>query len=402
MYGGGGVPSGFAGLEFETMEWNRKHLHTALGLIVFGVIFYTAVQNLDMSWLVSVCKPFLIGAVIAFVLNVPMRAIERKLSALRGAKKRGLRSRGLRVLSLLLTVVLFIGIVMVVCLMIIPEIGRSARTLGGYLSDFINQMLPYIDKAASLVPEIADISRSWETINWADTIRQVVMALWDFLWNGGVLNNTFGAAASLFSAFADFFIGLVFAVYLLLMKETLARQCKRLCYAYFPEKLADSLIELAKMTDDTFSSFLSGQCIEAFILGCMFFIAMTIGRFPYALMISVLIGVTALVPLFGAFIGCAVGTFLILIVSPLKALWFLILFLVLQQVEGNLVYPRVVGKSVGLPAIWVLAAVTIGASVMGITGLFVAIPTFSVVYQVLRKDSLARVREKRIPASKLQ
>lgn len=375
------------------MELNRKNI---LLLILFGVICYTGIQNLDMGWLIGVCKPFLIGSAIAFILNVPMRAIERGLSRLRDSKKRHLTSRPLRIISLLLTVALFIGVVMVVCLMIIPEIARSARTLGGYLSQFYEQMVPYIDQAASLFPELSDLSKTWESIDWAETVRQV----WDFLWNGGVLNNTFGAAASLFSAFADFFIGLVFAVYLLLTKESLCRQCKRLCYAYLSEKQADSAVGLARMTDDIFSHFLSGQCIEAVILGCMFFVTMSLGGFPYALMISALIAVTALVPLFGAFIGCFIGAFLILIVSPIKALWFVILFLVLQQVEGNFVYPRVVGKSVGLPAIWVLAAVTIGASVMGVAGLFLAIPTFSVVYQVLRSDSLARVREKKISPAK--
>lgn len=377
------------------MEINRKNI---ILLILLGVVCYTGIQYLDMGWLIGVCKPFLIGSAIAFILNVPMRAIERALSQLRDAKKRHLTSRPLRVISLLLTVVLFIGVVMVVCLMIIPEIARSARTLGVYLSDFYEQMVPYINQASALVPELSDLSRTWENIDWAETLRQV----WDFLWNGGVLNNTFGAAATLFSAFADFFIGLVFAIYLLLMKESLCRQCKRLCYAYLSEKQADGAVELARMTDDIFSHFLSGQCIEAVILGCMFFVTMSVGGFPYALMISALIAVTALVPLFGAFIGCFVGAFLILIVSPIKALWFVILFLVLQQVEGNFVYPRVVGKSVGLPAIWVLAAVTIGASVMGVAGLFLAIPTFSVVYQVLRRDSLARVREKKISPEKLR
>ena len=383
------------------MELNRKNLHTILWLIVFGVVFYTAVQNLQLGYLFGVLKPFLLGAGIAFVLNVPMRAIERRLSALR-SKKKTLPSALLRAASLLLTFALFIGVVLVVCLMILPEIGRSARTLGGYLSEFYNQMIPYIDEAVTLFPDLADLSKSWESIDWGMTVREVSTFLWNFLWNGGLINNTFGAAATLVSAFANFFIGLIFAGYLLLMKESLARQLKRLAYAYLPENLADSVVEICRMADDTFSHFLSGQCVEAVILGCMFFIVMTFGGFPYALMISALIAVTALIPLFGAFIGCVVGAFLILIVSPIKAVWFLVIFLILQQVEGNLIYPRVVGSSVGLPSIWVLAAVTIGASTMGVTGMFVAIPAFSVIYQVLRKDSAKRVKEKKIQPSKLK
>ena len=164
----------------------------------------------------------------------------------------------------------------------------------------------------------------------------------------------------------------------------------------------DGVVTVCRMANDTFSHFLSGQCVEAVLLGVMFFIVMTFGSFPYALMISTLIAVTALIPLFGAFIGCAVGTFLILIVSPLKAAWFIVIFLVLQQIEGNLIYPRVVGSSVGLPSIWVLAAVTIGAGTMGVAGMFLAIPAFSVVYQVLRGDSLRRVKEKGVPTKKYQ
>lgn len=378
----------------------RSKRNAVLGLIVFGVIFYTAAQRAQFDALFGILKPFLLGAGIAFILNVPMRAIERTLAPL-FAKKSGERRAGLlRAVSLLLTFALFVGVVLVVCLMIVPEIGRSARTLGGYLSQFYEMMVPYINRLTEFFPDLADLSRSWEAINWAETVQQVFTFLWDFVWNGGFIGNTFGVAATVVSAVANLFIGLVFAVYLLLMKEKLARQLRQLGYAYLSEKWMDEFVEVGRMANDTFSHFLSGQCVEAVLLGVMFFIVMTFGRFPYALMISVLIGVTALIPLFGAFIGCAVGTFLILIVSPIKAVWFLVIFLVLQQLEGNLIYPRVVGSSVGLPSIWVLAAVTVGAGTMGVAGMFLAIPAFSVAYQVLRRDSLRRVREKGIPARK--
>lgn len=378
----------------------RSKRNTILWLIVFGVIFYTAVQRVEFGGVLGVVKPFLLGAGIAFVLNVPMRAIERVLAPL-FAKKSGETRKGLlRTVSMLLTFALFIGVVLVVCLMIVPEIGRSARTLSGYLAQFYEMLIPYINQLTEFFPDLADLSRSWENINWAETVQQVFGFLWDFLWNGGLIDNTFGVAATLVSGLASLFIGLVFAIYLLLMKEKLARQFRQLGYAYLPENRMDEIAEVSQMANDTFSHFLSGQCVEAVLLGAMFFIVMTFGRFPYALMISVLIAVTALIPLFGAFIGCAVGTFLILIVSPIKAVWFLVIFLVLQQLEGNLIYPRVVGSSVGLPSIWVLAAVTLGAGMMGVAGMFLAIPAFSVIYQVLRKDSLRRVREKHIPKEK--
>lgn len=378
----------------------RSKRNTILWLIVFGVVFYTAVQRAQIEALFGILKPFFLGAGIAFILNVPMRAIERWICPL-FLRKFGDQRRGLlRVLSMLLTFALFIGVVLVVCLMIVPEIGRSARTLGGYLSQFYEMLVPYIDRLTEFFPDLAALSKTWENINWAETVQQVFTFLWDFLWNGGLINNTVDMAATLFSGIANLFIGLIFAIYLLMMKEKLARQLRQLGYAYLPEERMDDIVEVCQMANGTFSHFLSGQCVEAVLLGVMFFIVMTFGHFPYALMISVLIGVTALIPLFGAFIGCAVGTFLILIVSPIKAVWFLIIFLILQQLEGNLIYPRVVGSSVGLPSIWVLAAVTIGAGAMGVAGMFLAIPAFSVAYQVLRKDSLRRVKEKRVPPRK--
>ncbi|RKJ82263.1 AI-2E family transporter [Butyricicoccus sp. 1XD8-22] len=383
----------------------KKKRNTILALTVFGVLFYTVVQRVEFGALFGILKPFLLGAGIAFVLNVPMRAIERALAQLcrtKGKTPRRKQKGLLRVASILLTFALFVGVVLLVCLMILPEIARSARTLGGYLSDFYEMLVPYINELAAFSPDLASLSKTWESINWAETVRQVFGFLWNFLWSGGLIDNTFGAAATLVSALANAFIGLIFAIYLLVMKETLARQLKRLGYAYLPEEQMDGVVTVCRMANDTFSHFLSGQCVEAVLLGVMFFIVMTFGSFPYALMISTLIAVTALIPLFGAFIGCAVGTFLILIVSPLKAAWFIVIFLVLQQIEGNLIYPRVVGSSVGLPSIWVLAAVTIGAGTMGVAGMFLAIPAFSVVYQVLRGDSLRRVKEKGVPTKKYQ
>ena len=179
-------------------------------------------------------------------------------------------------------------------------------------------------------------------------------------------------------------IGMVFAIYILLQKETLAAQVKKLLKAFLPERCERWIIEVAALTERTFSSFLAGQCVEAVILGSMFFITLLILRLPYALLIGVLIAFTALIPVFGAFIGCAVGIFLMLMVSPIDALIFTVVFFVLQQIEGNLIYPHVVGNSVGLPSMWVLVAVTIGGSAMGVLGMLVFIPLCSVLYSLLR------------------
>ena len=194
----------------------------------------------------------------------------------------------------------------------------------------------------------------------------------------------------------DFFVSFCFAVYILTQKERLGTQARMLLYAFAPRPRADRVVEVAGLAHRTFSKFISGQCTEAVILGSLFAVAMTLCRMPYVLLISVLIAFTALIPIFGAFIGCGVGAFLILVDDPIQALWFVVLFLCLQQIEGNLIYPHVVGSSVGLPSIWVLAAVTVGGSLMGIAGMLVMIPLASVCYSLLRATTHARLRSRGI------
>lgn len=213
---------------------------------------------------------------------------------------------------------------------------------------------------------------------------------------GSVLDTTMSAAKSIISSVTTFFIAFVFSCYILLQKEKLRVQVQKIFYAYLPGKIVEKILDICSLTYRTFSSFLAGQCVEALILGMMFLVAMWILRLPYALLVGVLIAFTALIPIFGAFIGCVVGAFLILMVDPVKALTFVAMFLVLQQVEGNLIYPKVVGNSVGLPSIWVLAAVSIGGSLMGVVGMLVFIPLVSVVYILFRGDVYKRLEKKGI------
>ena len=230
--------------------------------------------------------------------------------------------------------------------------------------------------------------------NWDSIIQTAI----DFLKNGAgsVLNSTFTVARTVISYLVNFFIGFVFACYILLQKEKLSRQIKKVLYAFLPEKAVQKTLDVASLSYRTFSSFVTGQCLEAVILGTMFFVVMSIFQFPYALLIGVVIAFTALIPIFGAFIGCVIGAFLILVVNPMKALMFIILFLVLQQIEGNLIYPHVVGGSVGLPSIWVLLAVTVGGSLMGVLGMLIFIPLFSVLYALFREFVYKRLKERGI------
>ena len=228
--------------------------------------------------------------------------------------------------------------------------------------------------------------------------NKIMEAAAGFLKNGAgsVLETTINAAKNIIGAVGTFFIAFVFAVYILLQKEKLGRQAKKVLFAFVRKGRAEAVLEVLALTYKTFSGFLTGQCVEALILGAMFVITMTLFRLPYALLTGIVIAFTALVPVFGAFIGCAVGAFLIFMVSPFKALIFIVLFLVLQQIEGNLIYPHVVGNSVGLPSIWVLAAVSVGGSLMGIVGMLIFIPLMSVVYALFREVVYIKLRQKNI------
>jgi predicted PurR-regulated permease PerM len=239
-----------------------------------------------------------------------------------------------------------------------------------------------------------------KAINWEELANKTI----GFLGSGAgsFINSTVNVASRIFSGLFTFFMGFVFSIYLLVQKETMARQARKLLYAYLPEDISDRIVSIAKLANRTFSSFLSGQCLEAVVLGLLFFIVMTVFRFPYALMISVLIAVSALIPVFGAFIGCVVGAFMILMTDGLmKMLWFIAVFLVLQQLEGNLIYPKVVGNSVGLPSIWVFAAVSIGGSAFGVVGMLVFIPLCSVLYALLKDSVNLRLKERKISKKKI-
>ena len=243
-----------------------------------------------------------------------------------------------------------------------------------------------------LVEQIQSLEFEWD---------QILGDLVNFLKNGAgsVIDTTFAAAKSIVSAVSTFFISFVFSCYILLQKEKLSVQVRKLMYAFMPKDWTEIFIALGSVTYKTFSSFLTGQCLEAVILGCMFFIAMSIFGMPYALLIAVLVAFTALIPIFGAFIGCAVGALLIFMVNPLQAVGFVAMFLVLQQIEGNFIYPHVVGSSVGLPSMWVLVAVSVGASLMGVVGMLIFIPIVSVVYTLLRGIVNRRLKERKIEVS---
>lgn len=359
------------------MNLDKENLKKIRGLILFTIFVLVVLWNYKLvldgvGFVWSVIFPFVLGGMIAFAVNIPMNFIEDKIL---GKRKKKWAKKLIRPLSLVITLVVLLGIVATVVLVVVPELGRTLMKLGDSLDTAIPKAQEWVLKRfrdnEKLVNWISNIDIKWET---------VLEKGMEFLKNGA----TFEMAKNIISGLATFVIAFVFACYVLMQKEKLGEQVKKLMHAFMPEDWREIFLALGRVINKIFTNFFIGQCVEAVILGMMFLVTMMILKLPYALLISVLIAFTALIPIFGAFIGCAVGVLLIFIVSPIKALIFIGVFLLLQQIEGDFIYPHVVGNSVGLPSIWVLVAVTIGGSLMGIAGMVLFIPLTSVVYTMLR------------------
>ncbi|MGN0422178.1 MAG: AI-2E family transporter [Lachnospiraceae bacterium] len=368
------------------------------GLIIFAAIIIACFWKYDvvisvLAFIFHVIFPFVLGGAIAFVLNVPMNFIQRHLFPEDKTEERKVIKKLARPLSMLIVLFCVIGIIVLVMFVLIPQLGNTFANLGNSIQAFI----PKIQKWAETL-----FHDNKEIMNWVNHLEfdwnKIMNAGINFLKNGAgsVLDSTIMAAKSIVSGIATFFIAFVFAIYILLQKEKLSIQAKKVLFAFVRKGRAEATLEVLSLTYNTFSSFLTGQCVEAIILGCMFVITMSILRLPYALLVGIVIAFTALIPIFGAFIGCIVGAFLIFMVDPIKALIFIILFLILQQIEGNLIYPHVVGSSVGLPSIWVLAAVSIGGSLMGVVGMLIFIPIVSVVYALFREVVYLKLKQRKI------
>ena len=381
------------------MEWNKQTIKGLLAVVCGGVAFYWVLQNLwalggAVGWLLGILAPFLLGGAIAFILNVPMRVIERNLMP---RAKSAARFR--RPMALVLALVGVLGVLALASWVIGPGIAEAVMSIVNQIPLAAKRLQEQLLELEEYLPQLEAIIAELD-INWGELSKKAIDLAQD--WGSGLLSSGSGFIGGVVSGVSTFVIGLIFSFYILLQKEKLSRQARQVFYAILPERWADRLLEVLRLAERTFSSFLSGQCLEACILGTLFVVAMTLFQIPYALLVGVLIALTALIPIVGAFIGCAVGAMLIAIDAPWKALWFIVLFLVLQQVEGNLIYPHVVGSSVGLPSIWVLFAVTLGGSLMGILGMLVFIPVCSVFYALFRGYVKDRLVQKAVPAQKWQ
>jgi len=380
------------------LQLDKENIHKLRGLIVFTLLILVGLLRFDVvldavGFILHILFPFFLGGAIAFVLSVPMNRIDRRLF---GKAKEGSKlDKASAPLSLVITLILVLAVLSLVVIVVLPELGSTIAMLGNTLPEKVPVLLKKVENLFANNPELILYLEELEaSLNWEDILNQVIT----FFRVGAntMLDSTISVATGIVSGVGTFFIAFVFACYILLQQSFLRRQMTKLCFAYLKEQHAQEFLRICSLTYRTFSNFLTGQCTEAVILGLMFFIAMTIFRFPFALLVGVLIAFTALIPIFGAFIGCGVGAFLILTVDPKQALFFVIMFLIIQQIEGNLIYPKVVGGSIGLPAIWVLAAVSLGGSLFGVVGMLVFIPLVSVFYTLLKENVNKRLEEKQI------
>ena len=386
------------------MELNQENIRKIKEIILFTAVIIVCLWKYEtvldiLFFVLNILTPFILGGAIAFVLNVPMNFVQRHLFDEERIKKSKVLQKMARPVSMILVLIAVFGIVAIVMFILIPQLGETFANLGRSIQAFIPQLQEWASRLFNDNKEIMDTVNNLE-FDWNKIMDTGI----NFFKSGAgsVVDSTITAAKSIVSGLTTFFIAFVFAIYILLQKEKLGVQAKKVLFAFVRRGRAEATVEVLSLTYNTFSSFLTGQCVEAVILGSMFAVSMTILKLPYALLVGMLIAFTALIPIFGAFIGCGVGAFLIFMVDPMKALIFVVLFLVLQQIEGNLIYPHVVGNSVGLPSIWVLAAVSIGGSLMGVVGMLIFIPIVSVVYALFREIVYLKLKKNQIDPKELE
>lgn len=383
------------------MKLDKKSMWRIIFIITFAIVLLAVLMNLGavgkgIQWIGNLLLPFFLGAAIAFIFNVPMRFIERRLFHKLEAKAKPKHAKKVhllkRIIAYLITLGIFAGIIVLIVMIVIPEVSDTISMLSTQIPlaiAEIEKLVNSINKEAPYLEELlANVGFDWTTLS--NKVSGLLTDVPTIIFNYGV---------SLISSVANFVFNIViafaFSIYLLIQQETLKRHFGMAARALFPTKIANTGIRIVKLAYKTFANFFAGQCLEACILGVICFVAMSIFRLPLAMLASIIVGVSALIPIFGALIGCAIGMILIAIINPIQALFFLILIIVIQQIEGNLIYPHVVGNAIGLPSIWVLVAVTIGAKMFGIVGMIVFIPLCSVLYALFREFVYKRLKEKK-------
>lgn len=373
------------------MELTKENIKKIILIIFACILFSWALNNISAFGMViagtgKVLAPFIFGGMIAFVMNIPMMQIEKFLS---GKKNKG--KKWVRPVSITLTLIIFLAIISFVMFLLVPELINNLRGLAEMIPQLMDQFKDWLLDIANKNPNWkSQISDAVNSLTSSNSVQNLVTNLLN-----GLMSGSRGFISSVISGVTTTVFAIVFAIYLLSQKEYVARGFKKLLYAFAPKKYADRTMEILDLTNKTFAGFVCGQCVEAIILSCMFFVVLAIGRFPYALLISVITFVLAFIPMFGATFTAIIGTVLIFPVDPIRAIIFIAISLVIQELENNLIYPKVVGKSVGLAGIWTLTAILIFGSLFGVMGMIIGLPVASIAYALLGETVNEKLTKKR-------
>lgn len=363
-------------------------ISTYIVFLVFLLFNFKSVKD-GTAYVLGIVSPFFIAIAISFILNIPMKFFEEKVLKSLDTYKKGSFQKLKRPLAIVMTVVSIIGIIVLIMIFVIPELKNSIMTLVRTIPESLKSVESILDsdfKNSTIMTDVINTAMNmWKDI--AEAAGKIT---------AGFLSQIVNVTMSVTSAIMNFFIAFILAIYMLSSKERLILNMKRFMYAFFKKERIDSLLKVVHIADEKFSKFIQGQCTEAVIIGVLVFIAMTVCGMPYAGLISVIVGVTALIPIFGAIIGTIPGVFILFTVNPVTSFWFIILIIVIQQLEGHFIYPTVVGGTIGLSGIWVMLATVIGGSAFGILGILIGIPLVSVIYTLLSEVTKKKLKEKKI------
>lgn len=370
-------------------------------LITYAIVLAYVFLNLDTVWnvvvtIIDLIKPFIIGICIAFVLNIPMKFFEEKVVGKLTKEKSKLK----RPLSLIITIVVLVGLIIGLMTFVIPQLAESCSTLVKNVPEYVDSLEKFMNKNINS-KELLSSDVIEEVYNKILSMGQNIIKIIGQV-AGTIVSHALDITMGVTSTIINIVMAFIVSIYILLSKEKLSNQIKKILYAYMKKENVIKFLKVSKIANIKFTNFVRSQVIEACILGVLCFIGMTICSMPYALLISTIIGVTALVPIFGAFVGAILSAFIVLMVSPIKVILFAIIFVVIQQIEGNLIYPFVVGNSIGLSALWVLFAITVGGNAFGVVGMLIGVPLFGVLYTLISITTNKRLEKRNINIEEIE
>lgn len=370
-------------------------------LITYAIVLAYVFLNLDTVWnvvvtIIDLIKPFIIGICIAFVLNIPMKFFEEKVVG----KLTKERSKLKRPLSLIITIVVLVGLIIGLMTFVIPQLAESCSTLVKNVPEYVDSLEKFMDKNIN-GKELLNSDVIEEVYNKILSMGQNIIKIIGQV-AGTIVSHALDITVGVTSTIINIVMAFIVSIYILLSKEKLSNQIKKILYAYMKKENVIKFLKVSKIANIKFTNFVRSQVVEACILGVLCFIGMKICSMPYALLISTIIGVTALVPIFGAFVGAILSGFIVLMVSPIKVILFAIIFIVIQQIEGNLIYPFVVGNSIGLSALWVLFAITVGGNAFGVVGMLIGVPLFGVLYTLISITTNKRLEKRNINIEEIE